>query len=237
MNARSFLDGYIWGSVSTADITVAGEKASAAAGARRYPVDSVARAAKQLCQPKSSGGTGNEGDSLMAFGANGILGVGLFQQDCGPACTTQNTQIQNVYYDCPVSGCTPTSVALAQQVSNPVIFFTSDNNGVLIQLPAVPNGGSPTVNGSLIFGIGTQSNNGLGSATVYPVPDSGNNVEISSPRSTDKPIPRASSTLAPMEFSSSTARPPEYRCAWCKLPGIVQPPRQTTCRQRIRART
>ncbi len=34
-----FLDGYIWGSVSTADITVAGEKASAAAGACRYPLD------------------------------------------------------------------------------------------------------------------------------------------------------------------------------------------------------
>ncbi len=112
----------------------------------------------------------------MAFGANGILGVGLFQQDCGPACTTQNTQIPNVYYDCPASGCTPTYVALAQQVSNPVIFFTSDNNGVLVQLPAVPNGGSPTVNGSLIFGIGTQPNNALGSATVYPAPDSGNNV-------------------------------------------------------------
>ncbi len=51
----------------------------------------------------------------------------------------------------------------------------SDNNGVLISLPTVPNGGSPTVNGSLIFGIGTQSNNGLGMATVYAVPDTGNN--------------------------------------------------------------
>jgi hypothetical protein len=46
---------------------------------------------------------------------------------------------------------------------------------VLIQLPSVPNGGSASVSGSMIFGIGTQSNNGLGSATIYPVPDTGNN--------------------------------------------------------------
>ncbi len=37
----------------------------------------------------------------MAFGANGILGVGLFQQDCGPACTSANQTIPAVYYDCP----------------------------------------------------------------------------------------------------------------------------------------
>lgn len=120
-------------------------------------------------------GNGNEGDSLMAFGSNGILGVGLFQQDCGVACTP-GFQLQPMYYDCPASGCSETSVTLAQQVSNPVIFFASDNNGVLVQLPAVPNGGSPGVNGSLIFGIGTQANNALGSATVYSVPDSGPNV-------------------------------------------------------------
>jgi hypothetical protein len=60
-------------------------------------------------------------------------------------------------------------------VTNPVTLFATDNNGVLITLPAVPNGGSLNPNGSLIFGIGTQSNNGLGSATVYTVPDSGTN--------------------------------------------------------------
>jgi len=53
-------------------------------------------------------------------------------------------------------------------------MFAADNNGVLIQLPAVPDGGSATVNGSLIFGIGTQSNNGLGSSMVYPTNDVGN---------------------------------------------------------------
>ena len=59
--------------------------------------------------------------------------------------------------------------------ANPVTGFASDNNGVLIELPAVPDGGSSTVTGSLIFGIGTQSNNGLGSANIYQVPDTGTN--------------------------------------------------------------
>ena len=169
-----FLDGYTWGSVSTADITVAGEKASSAAVHVVIP-SSVSPAPPGSCSSQNPpGGSGNEGDSLMAFGANGILGVGLFQQDCGLACTP-GFQLQDFYYDCPASGCNPIAVPLAQQVSNPVIFFASDNNGVLIQLPAVPDGGSATVNGSLIFGIGTQSNNGLGTANVYVVPDSGAN--------------------------------------------------------------
>jgi hypothetical protein len=60
-------------------------------------------------------------------------------------------------------------------VTNPVTLFAEDNNGVLIQLPAVPNGGALNPSGSLIFGIGTQANNGLGNATVYTVPDSGTN--------------------------------------------------------------
>jgi hypothetical protein len=58
-------------------------------------------------------------------------------------------------------------VQLPQQVTNPVWVLPADNNGVLIQLPSVPTGGTTTVNGNLIFGIGTQTNNGLGSATVF----------------------------------------------------------------------
>jgi len=51
-------------------------------------------------------------------------------------------------------------------VQNPVTLFATDNNGVIIELPAV-SGVETSVTGSLIFGIGTQSNNALGSATVY----------------------------------------------------------------------
>ena len=170
--AALFGSGYAWGNIAQADITVAGETALSAPVQVIIPSTSSpgvpASCSDQTTQP-------NIGDSVQALGANGILGVGLFQQDCGLACTTANPSIPPVYYDCQSSGCSPTYVTLAQEVTNPVILFTTDNNGVLIQLPAVPNGGSLNPNGSLIFGIGTQTNNGVGNATVYTVPDTGIN--------------------------------------------------------------
>ena len=54
----------------------------------------------------------------------------------------------------------------AQQVSNPVNFFGSDDNGVIVELPAVSGSGATTLSGSLVFGINTQSNNTFGSASV-----------------------------------------------------------------------
>ena len=41
---------------------------------------------------------------------------------------------------------------------------------MILQFPAVPRGvGAATASGSLVFGIGTQANNGLGTATVLPI--------------------------------------------------------------------
>lgn len=179
-----FLDGFIWGPVVTADISMAGESAGS------VPVQAIVPSSGSPAVPSScssqnpSGGAGNEGgsnnsDAVATFGANGIIGVGVFQQDCGDYCVVDGSScISNrspcFYYTCPPSGCNPANATLAQQLPNPVTMFPTDNNGVLIQLPPVPDGGSATVSGSLIFGIGTQSNNGLGSANVYQVPDSGN---------------------------------------------------------------
>ncbi len=59
------------------------------------------------------------------------------------------------------------AVATGQQLQNVVGLFTTDNNGNLIQLPALTASGASTVTGSLIFGIGTQSDNALGSAVVF----------------------------------------------------------------------
>jgi len=172
LECEVFLDGYIWGNVARADIVMVGEKAPAASVHVIIPPSS-SPPVPGSCSGQNMGP--NEGSSLSALGANGILGVGLFQQDCGVACTSQNQQISPVYYGCAGSSCVPTYVTSAEQISNPTMFFATDNNGVLIQLPAVPNGGSDTANGSLFFGIGTQSNNALGSATVYTVPASGSN--------------------------------------------------------------
>ena len=172
----AFLDGYIWGPVATATVTMSGETASSVPVQIIIPSSSSPAVPSSCSAQNPPGGAGNEGgssnsDSVATFGANGIIGVGLFQQDCGPACTP-GFQLQPMYYDCPPSGCSETSVTLAQQLPNPVTMFATDNNGVLIQLPSVPNGGLASVSGSLIFGIGTQSNNGLGSATIYAVPGS-----------------------------------------------------------------
>jgi hypothetical protein len=47
-----------------------------------------------------------------------------------------------------------------------VASFAGDNNGVIVDLPSVAAGGASGATGSLIFGIGTQSNNALGNATI-----------------------------------------------------------------------
>lgn len=170
-----FADGYVWGPVAKADIKMAGEVASSAPVQVMIP-DTDSPPVPTACSDQNPpGGNGNEGD-VATLGANGIIGIGLFEQDCGLACTSQNSVIPDRYFDCDSSGnCTHTYVTLAQQVVNPVAMFSSDNNGVILQLPSVPNGGSPTATGSMIFGVGTKSNNALGSATVYQVPDTGAN--------------------------------------------------------------
>ncbi|NVO06812.1 MAG: DUF3443 family protein, partial [Rhodoferax sp.] len=50
-----------------------------------------------------------------------------------------------------------------------VALFSSDNNGVLLQLPTVAAGGASSAQGFVIFGVGTQANNALGAAYVVPV--------------------------------------------------------------------
>jgi hypothetical protein len=167
-----FLDGYVWGAVSLADVSLGTEKAPSAEVQVIIP-DSVSPPVPGSCSSRTTGP--NKGNGVGALGANGILGVGLFQQDCGLACVPGAGSIPPVYYDCPASGCNPTSATLAQQVPNPVTLFQPDNNGVMIFLPSVPSGGVGPISGSLIFGIGTQSNNALQNATVYTVPESGDN--------------------------------------------------------------
>jgi hypothetical protein len=67
-----------------------------------------------------------------------------------------------------------TTVALNNQVQNPVAAFSTDNNGVVVELPAATSS-APTLNGSLIFGIGTASDNSLGNAQVFTLdPNTGN---------------------------------------------------------------
>ena len=160
--------GYAWGPVSLAQVQVAGEIASS------IPVEVIApanfAAAPASCTGQTTGGSLSTVSTLKA---NGILGIGLWTQDCGNTCAVGP---QSTYYSCPLAGCSPILVAINQQVTNPVSMFPSDNNGSEIQLPPTLAGGSPTSQGSLTFGIGTQPNNGLNGATVYTVSTSGANL-------------------------------------------------------------
>lgn len=156
-----FVDGYTWGPIATADIQISGEKASA------VPVqiiDSTFGAVPSGCL---SFGV-PELDTIQNLGSNGILGVGPFVQDCGSACVQTGTGNPGIYYNCVSSPCQIAAQSLAQQVANPVGSFATDNNGVIIELPSASSA-VPSLSGSLVFGIGTQSNNGLSGATVYPL--------------------------------------------------------------------
>jgi hypothetical protein len=160
-----FGDGYSWGPVALADFTIAGESVSS------MPVqiigDSRFLPASTDCSSQSTGG---EEDTVAAFGANGIIGIGMIATDC-PGCSQDATL--NVYFACTsATNCSSTMVPLANQVPNPISKFPTDNNGSFLVFPTVAAAGAATVTGSLIFGVDTQSNNASGSQTVLFVDDS-----------------------------------------------------------------
>ena len=164
-----FFDGYVWGSIRTADLTLGGETAA------HIPMqligDTGFASAPDSCV--SSGSFAE--DSIDALGANGILGIGPQQTDCGQACSQGATGSAGYpYYACPATGCVQIaqgedSTAPNPQLVNPVSAFPVDNNGSILTFPAVPDTGADTVTGSLTFGIGTQENNGLGQAQIYQI--------------------------------------------------------------------
>ena len=164
---NQFLGGFTWGSVSLAQIQMSGEIASTVPGATvaGVPIQIIGDS-RVPAVPSSCSSVGPDLGTLTALGANGVLGVGNFQQDCGPGCVS-GSSAPNIYYACASGACNATFQGLPQQVTNPAWALPADNNGVLIQMPSVPSGGTTTVSGNLIFGIGTQTNNGLGSATVF----------------------------------------------------------------------
>src|SRR5215469_4073745 len=156
-----FLDSITWGPVEMADVTLAGEVA------KSLPVQVIGTAQFPNI-PMACSSSGPPKEDLAGLGANGLLGVGNFAQDCGTACTVTGPANPGLYYACPASGCAVTEESVANQVKNPVALFETDNNGVVIQLPAV-TGAEASVSGTMTFGIGTQSDNALGSATVFTI--------------------------------------------------------------------
>ncbi len=157
-----FVDGYSWGPVALADLTIAGETA------KSLPVQVIGDSRFKTVPSQCSGTGGTQEDTVASFGANGILGIGPFESDCGDC----DTVAHNLYYACATT-CTETTVPLTMQVPNPVTRFAADNNGIILDLPAAAAAGQATLSGSLIFGIDTQSDNQSGTQTVLTVDDTG----------------------------------------------------------------
>ncbi len=160
-----FVSGLTWGPVKTADITLSGEQAS------NLPLQVIDPTFATVPATCAASGV-PEDDTLQALGSNGILGIGPFAQDCGSACAATGATNPGLYWDCASTSCQVTAEALTEQVQNPVPLFATDNNGVIIELPSL-SGSAASLMGSLVFGIGTQSNNALGSAAIFPLDSSG----------------------------------------------------------------
>lgn len=145
-----------WGPVRFADVVLGGEPPV------RVPVhvlDATFGSPPASC-------TNIQSDPTTA-GFNGILGVGVFAQDCGDFCVA-SIPLTPIYFSCSGAGCSPTTVPLADQVTNPVALLLQDNNGVVVVLPSVPAGGARSAEGTLFLGVGTRDNNAL-AGTTFPV--------------------------------------------------------------------
>jgi hypothetical protein len=152
----TFGGGQTWGAVALADISMAGEVAAG------VPVQVMDDSAAGTPPPATCGANGTLINDVAGFGANGVLGIGVFAQDCGMACVAAATPLP-IYFGCTGAGtCTAENVALSAQVTNPVAMFAADNNGVIINLPNPQNAnGDATLSGEMTFGIATQADNAL----------------------------------------------------------------------------
>ena len=159
-----FVDSVIWGPVKTADVQIGSEKANG------LPIEVID--ASTVPVPSGCKALGPSEEDLSSLGANGILGIGFFLQDCGNACATAGASNPAFYYGCAGSSCQVVAQPLPQQVQNPVGSFAHDNNGVIVQLPSTSDGAMVT--GSLVFGIGTDNNNQLKGAEIFRPDGSGN---------------------------------------------------------------
>lgn len=161
LNCAQFVDNsFAWGPVATADIVLGGKRAAS------VPIQIMAEPSFNT-PPAACAVGGSAINTAATLGANGILGLGLFKEDCGSGCTV--IPANGFYYTCTDLSCTAmtgTTASTTKQVKNPVPLFASDNNGVLIDLPAVGSAGAPSLSGSVIFGIGTQPNNQSASPAI-----------------------------------------------------------------------
>jgi hypothetical protein len=173
----TFADGYTWGTVRNATVAILNPTAGIGGETTTAGIpiqiigDSAAGAA-----PTGGCGSGSAENTAANLGANGILGIGTAPNDCGATCSDPSrAPTYSNYFACPGgTSCTRATVPDAQQVANPVAHFATDNNGVIVQMPPVSNTGAASATGTLVFGIGTQSNNALAATQTFTTDTFGN---------------------------------------------------------------
>jgi hypothetical protein len=150
-----------WGPVVGADVVLANEPPVT------VPIQIIdaSFATTAACPGAEPGPTAQNPTSF-----NGILGVGVFVQDCS---NVTCPAVANMYFSW--SGTSLTAVALDApfQVQNPVGLLPLDNTGIIVVLPSVPSGGARSVDGAVVLGIGTRSNNQPINASALALDDKG----------------------------------------------------------------
>ncbi len=133
----TFMSGYTWGPVKLATVKIAGEVAT------NVPIQVIADPSVATA-PSACTGSGLPAYSTQSsFGANGILGVAVWNAD------------GQQYFDCSSGSCQSVSAGV-DEVSNTVAQFSSDNNGVMLTLPS-ESGTASSATGTLTFGVDTQA--------------------------------------------------------------------------------
>jgi len=172
-------EGYsYWGNVFQAIVLLNGQKASVPIqiidNTKTHPTTSEST---NLCTSLTNTPTNSSKAHYQ-----GIFGIGPKQQDCGSSCVSTPSIY---YYSCPnglaqsIATCTQTTVPLNQQITNPIAELAENNNGVILQLPQVPSAGVPSVEGSIILGIDTETNN-ASTGTQYIPTNTDTSISVSS---------------------------------------------------------
>jgi len=112
LNCAKFIDNtYAWGPLASVDVKLAGKTAA------NLPIQLMGHPAYTSVDAACPGGT--RLDTVAGLGGKGVLGLGLFKQDCGPGCVT--TANNNVYFTCNSAAWTSVQPSLASldQQSDP----------------------------------------------------------------------------------------------------------------------
>lgn len=172
-----FTSGTTWGGVRSADLHWGGTGYGGTTVAN-LPLQVIGDTDPHVATvPSACSNQGAPMQTAAKLAANGILGIGLFAQDCGAYCAQSTSTPAPIYYACTNAGsCNAISLATAWQIQNPVAAAATDNNGTLISLPS---GAAAQASGLLVLGIGSRANNAVPAASTILATDATGNFTAS----------------------------------------------------------